>query len=110
MKKIVAILFAVVLMLCAFINIQVFKNLSCEFVFREHALNYTANETVGTIWLSHDCSGSVFTLSTRIACVVQIDAVVPLIASHFDFVGIDDDNIVATIYVRGKVWFVFTAE
>ena len=39
-----------------------------------------------------------------------IDAVRPLFAGEFHLVGIDDDNVVTTVYVRGKVGFVLAAQ
>ena len=47
-------------------------------------------------------------LPTWIACVGYILFLVPLFACQAYFGCIDDDYMVATVYMRCKVWFVFT--
>ena len=99
-----------VLVFCTFVNVKVCEELGTELVFGKHTLNYATEKFVCTIGLSHDAGRSVFALTTRITSVSKIDAICPLLTSELDFVGIDNDNVVAAVYVRSKIGFVLTAQ
>ena len=98
------------LVFCTFVNVKVCEELGTELVLGKHTLNYATEKFVCTIGLSHDAGRSVFALTTRITSVSKIDAICPLLTSELDLVGIDNDNVVAAVYVRSKIGFVLTAQ
>ena len=49
-------------------------------------------------------------LATRIAGVGEVNAISPLLTSEADLVSVDDDDIVAAVYVGSEVGFVLTAQ
>lgn len=98
------------LVFCTFVNIEVTKELCTKLILRKHTLHYTTEQLVSTVRLSHDACRSVFTLTTRIASVSKIDTISPLLTSKLNLIGIDDNNVVTTIYVRSKVGFILTAQ
>ena len=89
-------------------DVQVVDELVAETVFGEHSLDHFAEQTVSALF--KHLRGSHFALSAGEACVAYIDAAVPLVACHTDFVGIDNDNIVTTIDIGCEIGFVLATK
>ncbi len=51
-----------------------------------------------------------FALTAGVAGVGEVYAIGPLLAGEAYLVGIDDDNVVATVYVRSEVGLVLAAK
>ena len=98
------------LVISALVNVEVIEELSTELILGKHTLHYTTEQLVSTVRLSHDASRSVLALTTRITSVSEINAISPLLTSELNLVGIDNDYVVTTIYVRSEVGFVLTAQ
>ena len=60
--------------------------------------------------LSHQVAGGVGTLATGITRKAKIFASIEFILAHFDFVGIDDDHVVAAVKIGGEVRFVLSTK
>ena len=54
--------------------------------------------------------GSSETLTSRIAGVTYIDLICELLPGETDFLGVDYDNIIAAVHVRGVVHLVLAAQ
>lgn len=96
-----------VLMLRAGIYIEVAEQFVAQAILRQHALHDFTEEAI--LAFGHEACGRCLALSAGVAGVAQIDAICPLIAGHTDLLGIDHDDIVPTIDVRGEVGFVLAA-
>ena len=87
------------------VDVHVFDDATAETVFGEHAFNHLDEEgviaglDVLVERLLHEDLGSRHTLSAGIAGVAEILAVGHFLAGQTHFVGIDDDYIVAALYV-----------
>ena len=98
------------LVVTTFVNVEVSEELSTELVLGQHTFYYATEELVCAVGLCHDACGSVLALATGIARVSEINTIRPLLTSELNLVGVDDDNVVTTIYVRSEVGFVLTAQ
>lgn len=98
------------------VDVEVLDELTSETVFGKHALHDAEVEGVHTRFevlvegFLHQYLGSFHTLSAGIAGVAEVDFVGHLVAGHDDFVGIDDDHIVAAGHIGGVAGLVFAAE
>ena len=97
------------LVLVACINIQIVQQFSSKRTFGQHTLYNSSEQSVTTIGLCHQLGRSHFTLAARVTCVAEINLFIPLVASHFYFVSIDNNHVVTTIYMRSKIGFVLSA-
>lgn len=96
------------IVLCANVDVNVAEELVAKTVLREHALDSVLDELAG-ILLEDLASGLVMTATgvTR----VRIDNLArELVASEADLVGIDDDDIVAAVYMRREVGLVLATD
>lgn len=90
------------------IHVEVAEQLIAQTIFGQHAFYHFAEEAIFTLGL--EACGGCLALSTGVAGVAQIDAIVPLVAGQNDFVGINHDDIVSAIHVRSEVGFVLAPE
>jgi hypothetical protein len=87
------------------VNVEVLDELTTKTVLGKHTLDNAEVQGVHTRFevlvegFLHQNLGSLLALTTGIAGVVQVNLVGHLVAGKLNFVGIDDDNIVATSYV-----------
>lgn len=103
-------------MICAVINVHVLDEGASEFGFGKHAFHDLDKEGVITgldvfverFFLEH--LGGSNALAAGIAGVAKIFAVGPFFTGQADFVGVDDDNVRATLYVGRVGGLVFAAE
>ena len=100
----------------AVVDIHVLDDCTAETVFGKHALHNLDEEGVVAgldvlvVRLLHQHFGGRYALTAGIAGVAEVFAVCPLLTGETDFVGVDDDNVVATLYVGRVAGFVFAAE
>ena len=97
-----------VLVLCAVIDVEVSEDSRTETVLREHTLDDLTEEAIRALSLEEAWAEA--TLTTRIARELEVNTIVPLLTSEHDLVGIDDDDVVATVYVWGEVGLVLPAK
>jgi hypothetical protein len=103
-------------MVCTIVNVEVLDELTTETVFGEHALHNAKEEGVHTglevlvEGFLHENLGSLLTLTAGIACVVKVNFVSHLVAGENHFVGVDDNNVVATSYVGRVAGLVFATK
>lgn len=103
-------------MVSTVVDVEVLDELTSEAVFGEHTLHHAEEEGVHTglevfvVRLLHEHFGGLLTLAAGVAGVVKIDFVGHLGAGHHDFVGIDDDDMVAASYKGGVAGLVFATK
>lgn len=88
--------------------VQIAIELASELVLREHALDSLLYESVRLSvveLLSCQCA-----LTPRKTCVARVDFVCPLLACEVDLLGIDHDDVVTTIGMRGEVGLVLSSD
>lgn len=96
-------------MLASLVHIHVVKYLPSKPVLREHAAYGTLHQDGGRL-ATHHFTGSGGATATWVACVMLQYFIIPLLAGHFDLVGIDDDDIVPTIDVRREAGLMLATE
>ncbi len=92
------------------IHIQVAQQLSSQTVLGKHTLNYSLHQLFSTVGLCQDGSRGGFTLTTGITGIPQVNLVGHLVTCKYDFVCVDDDDVITAVYVRGEVGFVLTSQ
>lgn len=98
------------------VHVEVLDELTTEAVFGKHTLDYMEVEGVHTRLevlverLLHQSLGSILTLTAGVTGVVIINTISHLFAGEDNLVGVDDDNVVATSYVRRVAGLVLAAE
>ena len=97
-------------MFCSFVNIKVAQRLCTQAIFGKHTFYYTVKQLISTVRFSHNTSRSLLTLTTRITRIRVINTVCPFFTGQLNLVGIDNNNIVTTIYMRSKIGFVLSAQ
>lgn len=103
-------------MVGAVVDVEVLDELTSQAVFGEHTLHHTEEEGVHTgfevlvVGFLHEHFGGLLTLTAGIAGVVKVNLVGHLVAGKNDFVGVDDDDVVAAGYIGGVAGLVFAAE
>lgn len=95
-------------MLRALIKIKVVDELRTKTVLREHSL-YCHSDQLCRL-LCQNLFRSAETLSSRIACVTDIDPVGHLFPCEFHLVCIEDDDIVTAVNVRSEIRLVLPAK
>jgi len=90
------------------VNLQLQELLAAELGARQHAANGLANDFFGLL-LEHLTQGPGLD-SARVATVPPVDLGVHLVTGHPDLLGIDDDDEVARINVRGEVRLALSAQ
>ena len=96
--------------LSTFINIKVVEEVIAKTVLWEHASYNVLYKTLVTFVTCSNLSRSKLLLTTGITRESQIDTVCPLVTSHLNLVGVDDDYIVTTVNVRSEAGFVLTSQ
>ena len=91
------------------INTQICHLLAAECTTRQHALDGGSHDPIGKFSLKYLASGTLLN-AARMAGMPIINLVGPLLAGQLDFIGVDDDNIVAHIHMRGKSRLVLAAQ
>ena len=98
------------------VNVHVFNDGTAHAVFGKHTFHHFCEEGVVAgfdvlveRFLHHDF-GSSRALSAGIAGVREVFTVSPLLACQTNFVGVDDDDVVATLDVGRVAGFVFAAK
>jgi len=71
---------------------------------------HTLAEVLLLLTLSLQLSRGREALTTRIASVAYILVLGPLLARHLALVGVDDDDVVTAVNVRGVIGFVLAAQ
>ena len=99
-----------VLVLFAYINVEVAEELSAKTVLGKHTLHDTTEEFVCTVGLSEDRSGRVLALTAGVAGVGVVSAIRHLLTGQDELVGVDDDDVVTAVNVGSKVGLVLTTE
>ncbi len=100
----------------AVVNVHVVDELTAEAVFRKHAFHHLDKEGVITGFavlvegFLHQAGGVGLTLAAGVAGVAQVDVILPLFAGELHFVGVDDNDVVATLNKRRIGGLVFAAE
>lgn len=103
-------------MVGAVVDVEVLEKLTSETVLGEHTLHYAEVEGVHTRFevlverFLHQNLGGLHTLTAGISGVVVVNLFGHLVAGQDDFVGVDDDNIVAAGHIGGVAGLVFAAE
>ena len=103
-------------MLAAIVHIHVLEQLGSQTILGEHALEHLQEQGVhtslgaATLRLCHEFGGSAEALATGIAGIAHILVVGPLFAGHAHLVGVDNNHIVTTVYVRREVGLVLAAQ
>ena len=97
-------------MFAACVYIQIAQQFYTETVFGKHALYYATKKTVGTIWLGQDAGRRLFALTTGIARIAIINAIGHLVAGDANLIRVDDNNVVAAIYMWSKTGFVLSTK
>lgn len=97
-------------MLCAIEYIKIVQDMTSETAFGQHAFNCVTDDLVCTVLALAQLGRSVETLSARITSITGVHLVGFFLASEYHLSGIDDDNIVTTVYVRSEVRFVLSTQ
>ena len=98
------------------VDVDVLDELASETVFGEHTLHHAEEEGVHTgfevlvVGFLHQHFGGLLTLTAGITGVVKVNLVGHLVAGQDDLVGVDDDDVVATLDVGRVAGFVFAAK
>src|ERR1043166_541295 len=87
---------------------KVAEDLSAKFVMRQHASDGVLYNIGGPTFQQFLCS--FVTKTTRITRIELVLLLIQLVAGETDFVGVDDDYVVATINMRGKAGFVLASQ
>ena len=97
-------------------HVQVFDNFAAQTVFGKHAFDYAEVEGVHAglevlvEGFLHEHFGGELALTAGIAGEVVVDAVGPLVAGKLNFVGVDDDHVVAALNEGRVAWLVLAAQ
>lgn len=103
-------------MVGAVVDVHVLDDAASETVFGKHTFHHTDKEGVHAGFdvlverFFHEHFGSELALTAGITGEVEIDFVSHLFACEDNFVGVDDDDVVAALKVGSVVGFVFAAE
>lgn len=103
-------------MLRSVVDMDVGKQGTTHAILGQHAFEYAQEQGVFAgldvlvVRLFHQDLGCSLTLTAGIAGVVEIDAVCHLLAGQDNLVGVDDDYIVAALYVGRVAGLVFAAQ
>lgn len=95
-------------MLWTGIHMEVTVELISKTVLGKHAANGVFENALGMA--SEDLCGCGLTLAARVTGVTLIDFVGHFLAGEDNFFGIDNDNVVATINMRGEARFGLATE
>ena len=90
------------------VNMQIANELFTKTGLGEHSSHGPPHQFSGP--LCEDLLGSRETLATRIAGIANVNTIVHLISLEGYLLGVDDDDVVTAIHVRGEPGFVLTAE
>ena len=85
-------------MLCTSVYTEVTEHLATELIFGEHATDSIFHHT-GRM-LSHHVSSSYHSLPTRVPGVADIFFLSPLVSGEPDFICVEDNYVVTTVYMR----------
>jgi hypothetical protein len=96
-------------MLAALVDAQVAELLAAERAARKHALHGLLDDALGEAALEDEL-GRTLLDAARIAGVVVIDLLVALAAGEHHLLGVDDDDVVAIVHVRGEGGLVLAAK
>ncbi len=96
-------------MLGTSIDVQFGKNLAAQRATGHHTLNSFDDNAFRVLTVQELVHGAFFDAARITGVPVEL-LVLKFTASQFDFFGIDDDDVIATIHVRGKHRFVFTTK
>src|SRR5689334_18807333 len=94
-------------MLSSYINMQTSVQLATQFVLWQHTFHSMFNQSFRV--LLTNANRRVLTLTTWKTRVRKKNTVSPLFTSQLDFLSIDHDYMIATIYVRRIAGFVLAA-
>ena len=95
-------------MLRACIHMQIADDLVTKTGLREHTLHCSPDEFSRS--LREDLLRSRETLSARITGVANVNTISHLAAFEDDLLGVDDDDVVTAVNVRGESRLVLTTE
>ena len=91
-------------MLTTFVHVEIVEELITQLILGEHTLYYLAEETIRPLLL--EITRAKLALTTGVSTKLKIDAIFPLFAREHNLFGIDDNNIVTTIYMWSEAGFV----
>ena len=91
------------------VNAQVGHLLAAQTVAGDHALNSLDHDTLGMRAFQHLPRGALLD-AARVAGVPVVDLVIALVAGHLHLVGVDDDDIVTHVHMRGEGRLVLAAQ
>src|SRR5262245_43303189 len=94
-------------MLSSCINMQASVQLTTQSVLWQHTFYSMLYQSFRVLLTNDD--RCVLALTTRKTRVCKQNTVSPLFTSHFDFLSIDHDYMIATVYVRRIAGFVLAA-
>ena len=103
-------------MLGTIVDVHVFDKTATDAVLGEHTFHNTDEEGMHAGFevlverFLHKYLGCCLALATGITCVVQVNLVGHFFAGENHFVGVDDDDVVAALYIGGVRGFVFAAQ
>jgi len=103
-------LLSLVLVLGAVVNVEIAEQLATERTLRQHTSHCVTDDALHAVGMLAQLCGGVETLTAGITSVAGVDLVGLLLASEISFLGIDDDNVVSTVYVGSEVWLVLSAD
>src|SRR5262245_54969441 len=92
-------------MFCTSVNVEASKKLSSQSVFRQHATNCVFDEALRMFRTDH--SRGMLALSSGITGVLEDHTIRPFFSGHSHLLGVDNNHVVATIYMRRVAWLVF---
>ena len=98
------------LVLCTVIYIEVVEDTTTERALGEHTLYGVTDNLIHAIFALAQLSGCVEALATGVTSITCVNLVSFFLASENRLSGIDDDDIVSTVYMRSECGFVLSAE
>ena len=98
------------LVLCTVIDVEVVDQATTERTLREHTLNGVTDNLVHAVRTLAKLCGSVEALTAWIASITSVDLVSFLLAGENCLCSVDDNNVVAAVYVRSESRLVLSAD
>lgn len=95
--------------LCASINVQVLHLSALQRAARNHTLDSLLNNVTWVLTRQTLRDGALFN-ATRMTRVVVEQLLAHLVACQGNLFRVDDDDIVATINMRGELWLMLAAQ
>src|SRR5262245_59924813 len=96
-------------MLVTLVDLEGAHPLALQGAALQHALDRQLDSALGELAVENLARGGLLD-AARVAGVAVVDLVRRLIAGEDDLLGIDDDDVVAAVDVRGVDWLVLTLE